>query len=86
MRLLLDTHTFLWFIDGNPKLTEYVRRLIEDIANEPFLSVASLWEMSIKNSLGKLKLPLPFTKLVTEQVYGNAIKLLHIITRIHSTG
>ncbi|MEK7275681.1 MAG: type II toxin-antitoxin system VapC family toxin, partial [Candidatus Desantisbacteria bacterium] len=43
-----------------------------------FLSVASLWEMSIKNSLGKLKLPLPFTKLIAEQVYGNAIKLLHI--------
>lgn len=41
-------------------------------------SIASLWEMSIKNSLGKLKLPLPFTKLVTEQVYGNAIELLHI--------
>lgn len=78
MKLLLDTHAFLWFIDGNPKLPEYVRRLIEDIANEPSLSVASLWEMSIKNSLGRLKLPCPFTKLVAEQVHGNAIKLLHI--------
>lgn len=78
MRLLLDTHTFLWFIDGNPKLSSYARQLIEELGNERLLSVASLWEMSIKNSLGKLKLPLPFTKLVTEQVYGNAIELLHI--------
>jgi len=78
MRLLLDTHTFLWFIDGNLELSSYGRQLIEEPANERFLSVASLWEMSIKNSLGRLKIPLPFTKLVTEQVYGNAIKLLHI--------
>lgn len=78
MRLLLDTHTFLWFIDGNPKLSSYARQLIEEFTNERFLSIASLWEMSIKNSLGKLKLPVPFTKLVAEQVYGNAIKLLHI--------
>jgi len=52
MRLLLDTHTFLWFIDGNLKLSSYGRQLIEEPANERFLSVASLWEMSIKNSLG----------------------------------
>jgi PIN domain nuclease of toxin-antitoxin system len=38
--------------------------------------------MSIKNSLGKLKLPLPFTKLVAEQVYGNAIELLHVSPQI----
>jgi len=78
MRLLLDTHTFLWFIDGNLKLGSHARWLIEEMTNERLLSIASLWEMSIKNSLGKLKLPLPFTKLVAEQVYGNAIKLLHI--------
>lgn len=78
MRLLLDTHTFLWFIDGNPKLSDYARQLIEELKNERLLSVASLWEMSIKSSLSKLKLPLPFTKLVAEHVYGNAIELLHI--------
>lgn len=78
MRLLLDTHTFLWFIDGNEKLNSYARQLIEEFTNECFLSVASLWEMSIKNSLGKLNLPLPFTKLISKHVYGNAIKLLHI--------
>ena len=52
MRLLLDTHTFLWFIDGSQNLSEYARRLIEAPSNERLLSIASLWEMSIKISLG----------------------------------
>ena len=47
MRLLLDTHTFLWFIDGSRNLSEYARRLIEIPSNERLLSIASLWEMSI---------------------------------------
>ena len=79
MKLLLDTHTFLWFIGGDPRLNRYVRQLIEEFSNERWLSLASLWEMSIKVSLGKLKVPLPFTKLVTEHVHGNAIKVLNIM-------
>ncbi len=78
MKLLLDTHTFIWFIDGNPKLAESARKFIENLANERFLSTASLWEMSIKVSLGKLEIPLPFTKLVSEHIYGNAMSLLYI--------
>jgi PIN domain nuclease of toxin-antitoxin system len=78
MRLLLDTHAFLWFIDGNSKLNTHVRDLIGEIGNERLLSTASLWEMAIKKSLGKLTLPLPFTKLVAEHVYGNAMALLWI--------
>lgn len=79
MRLLLDTHTFLWFIDGNPKLHAHTREKIEELTNERLLSIASLWEMSIKNSLGKLTVPLPFTKLTSEHIYGNSIKMLHIV-------
>ncbi len=78
MKLLLDTHTFLWFIDGNPKLSGYARQLIGSPANERLLSVASLWEMSIKASMGKLKLDLTFEKIVSEHIEGNAIKLLQI--------
>ena len=78
MKLLLDTHTFLWFIGGSPKLTRYICQLIEEPANERLLSVASLWEMSIKVSLDKLKLSTSFVDLVAEQVYGNAISLLDI--------
>ena len=58
MRVLLDTHTFIWFIGGSANLSDTARRLIEDVGNERLLSVASLWEMSIKVSVGKLKLDL----------------------------
>ena len=78
MRLLLDTHTFLWFIDGSRNLSEYARRLIETPSNERLLSIASLWEMSIKASLGRLALSAAFTDLVEHHVEGNDIDLLPI--------
>lgn len=78
MRLLLDTHAFLWFVGGSSKLSGAARKLIEDPANERFLSVASLWEMAIKASLGRLKLALPFTELVQGEVLGNAMQPLAI--------
>lgn len=56
MRLLIDTHTFLWFLEGSPQLSTPARTLTEDGANEVFLSVGSLWETAIKMSLGKLSL------------------------------
>ena len=58
MNLLLDTHSFIWFIEGNPRLSETARTLIADGGNEIFLSVASLWEMAIKCGLGKLQIDL----------------------------
>ena len=78
MKLLLDTHTFLWFINGDSKLSNYVKQLIENKENKRFLSIASLWEMSIKVNLGKLKLNLTFQKMFNEHIEGNAIKLLNI--------
>jgi PIN domain nuclease of toxin-antitoxin system len=52
VRLLLDTHTLLWFFGGDAALSPYARQLIEDRTNERLLSIASLWEMAIKVSLG----------------------------------
>lgn len=78
MKLLLDTHTFLWFIEGNLNLSDIARNLIEDQRNQRFLSIGSLWEMSIKVSIGKLELKMAFTELVRREVYGNAIELLKI--------
>ena len=75
---LLDTHTFLWFITANPKLSHNARLLIEDMTNKRFLSIASLWEIAIKASQGKLKLSVPFQELVATQIQGNAINLLPI--------
>lgn len=54
MKLLLDTHIFLWFIDENEKLSAKFKQAIEDTNNEIFLSTASVWECVIKYQLGKL--------------------------------
>lgn len=56
MNLLLDTHAFLWFIEGHPNLSKYARLLIENPINQPFLSLASQWEMAIKVSYGLTRL------------------------------
>ena len=78
MKLPLDTHTFLWFIIGSPNLSPDARALIEDEANDKFLSVASLWEMAIKLSIGRLSLSAPFDVLIPQQLGLNGIGLLGI--------
>ena len=78
MRLLLDTHTFLWFIGGSAELSPTARGLIEEPGNERLLSVGSLWEMAIKVSTGRLRLGLSFPELDVREVEGNAIRLLEI--------
>jgi PIN domain nuclease of toxin-antitoxin system len=78
MRLLLDTHSFLWFIGGSHDLSTTARTLIEDASSQPFISVASLWEMAIKLSLGKLSLAQPFELLIPQQMQLNGIELLGI--------
>jgi PIN domain nuclease of toxin-antitoxin system len=57
MKLLLDTHVFLWFISGDRHLPDKWREMIQDPENEVYLSVVSLWEAIIKHNLGKLPLP-----------------------------
>jgi PIN domain nuclease of toxin-antitoxin system len=78
MRLLLDTHAFLWFIMGSTNLSADARALIEDAANEKCLSVGSLWEIAIKTSIGKLTLSAPFDVLIPQQLGMNGIELLNI--------
>lgn len=78
MKLLLDTHTFLWFIVGDSQLSTYARQLIENPANERYLSVGSIWEITIKSSLGRLTVTMPPSVLISEHVWANAIDLLAI--------
>lgn len=59
MKLLLDTHVFLWYISADPKLPTSFQAAIQDPANEIYLSVVSVWEAVIKFGLGKLPLPMP---------------------------
>jgi PIN domain nuclease of toxin-antitoxin system len=78
MRCLLDTHSLIWFIGGDEELSPRARGLIDDEANEVFLSAASLWEMAIKYSLGKLDLKAPFEELFPRQLDTNSIEVLGI--------
>ncbi|MBL8115483.1 MAG: type II toxin-antitoxin system VapC family toxin [Acidobacteria bacterium] len=59
MRLLLDTHVFLWLISGSPEIPPTVLSAVRDPGNQVFLSVASVWEAIVKFQLGKLSLPEP---------------------------
>jgi PIN domain nuclease of toxin-antitoxin system len=78
MRLLLDTHAFLWFIQGSQNLSKTARNLIEDQGNQKLLSVASLWEMSIKVSIGKLDVGMTIAQLLSREVYGNGFEVFAI--------
>jgi PIN domain nuclease of toxin-antitoxin system len=78
MKLLLDTHAFLWFIDGNRKMSDSARLLIEDPNNQSLVSIASLWEMAIKISLRKLDLGQPFDRFIPQQLIQNGFGLLPI--------
>ena len=78
MRLLLDTHVFLWFVEGNSRLSKSAKDHVEDDAHDLFLSVASLWEMGVKISLGKLELPQPFAEFMQRHLALSSIELLGI--------
>lgn len=81
---LLDTHTFLWFMDGVPRLPFRTRELIEE-AEDVCISIASFWEMTIKSSIGRLSLPrsVSETMLFCEDELGFsilAIRDIHLET------
>jgi len=78
VRQLLDTHTFIWFVIGSDRITPKVREQIE--SNDNLVSLASLWEIAIKSSLGKLDLELSIEQLVEEQIIANGIEILPITT------
>jgi PIN domain nuclease of toxin-antitoxin system len=78
MRVLLDTHTLLWFLAGDQRCSRPARVAIEDLNNEALVSVASLWELAIKFSLGKLELAVPFGQFVAKHFTSDAFALLPI--------
>lgn len=78
MKLLLDTHAFVWWDSEPAKLSPRVMALCQDRANVVLLSVASIWEMQIKLQLGKLKLNLPLAKVIESQQQTNNIEILPI--------
>ena len=81
MRLLLDTHAFLWWVQDARELSKKARAAIADPANECLLSLASCWEMAIKVSLRKLELPGVIERFIPEQLAINGFRPLEISFR-----
>ncbi len=88
MSHIIDTHTFLWFMDGAAELSASVRNLIDDPADATRISIASFWEIGIKSSLGKWELPgdvFALQKLVEAQgieIVPIAVTAIHLMTRM----
>jgi PIN domain nuclease of toxin-antitoxin system len=77
MDLLLDTHSLIWFLNGDEKLSDNAKSAIEDPANSKIVSIASIWEIAIKISLDKFRFPKGF-KYFLEMVEDNGFEILPI--------
>ncbi|MGH7136121.1 MAG: type II toxin-antitoxin system VapC family toxin [Pirellulales bacterium] len=81
MRLLLDTHTLLWFALNDPQLSSMATSLIADQANEKLVSPASYWEIAIKISIRKYALSKPYEDFMHEAIDKNGFGYLHVLPK-----
>lgn len=81
MRLLLDTHAFLWFVTDDRLLSAKAKSLIGDSTNEIIISPATYWEVAIKVSIGKYPLHVPFEQFFTAGIEGNSFQILQVEIR-----
>lgn len=79
MRTIIDTHILIWFLEGNPTLSKSRRQFIAAAQNEIFVSIASLWEIAVKISIGKLALAKPISDVI-KQITAENIEILPIST------
>lgn len=85
MRVLLDTHAFLWWISDDSRLSYEAREIISDGENDLLFSAASGWEVAIKAGLGKIEAPKDLGRFLTDQLHRNAIEVLPVSLG-HATG
>lgn len=78
MKVLLDTHTFIWLDSTPEKLSKPAFDICQNENNELYLSCASVWEMQIKNQLGKLNFKVPIDEMIKIQQQDNDLKILDI--------
>lgn len=81
MKILLDTQAFLWLSLDSPQLSKKAKKTFLDEKNEFYLSLASIWEISIKVSIGKLKFKKSFEKIILQQFQQNSINQMGISFR-----
>lgn len=78
MEILLDTHAFLWYMAGNSRLSGNAKSYIDNLENVRYLSMASLWEIAIKYSNGRLVLMEPYETLIPRLLQVNRINILNV--------
>jgi len=78
MKYLIDTHTFLWWITDSSSLSKKAREIIGKAGNDLFWSVASSWEVAIKNKLGRLPLPEVPSVFITSELFKNRVESIQI--------
>jgi PIN domain nuclease of toxin-antitoxin system len=78
MRLLLDTHAFIWWIDDDARLSTAARVLLQDRANGVFVSIASIWEIAIKVGIGRLRAPGELRAFLADQIAKAGFSILPI--------
>jgi PIN domain nuclease of toxin-antitoxin system len=78
VKILIDTHVFIWYIQNSERLPSSVTMLINDGSSQILFSIASIWEMAIKQSTGKLNLGVPYIGFIEEQMKLNNIELMPI--------
>ena len=76
MKLLLDTHAFLWYITNDPRLPRHAYDAIREKSNEAYLSVVSVWEALVKFQIGKLALPEPADAYINDRRNAHRIAIL----------
>lgn len=81
MKLLLDTHTFIWWDDDYKQLSDKVQSALINSENEVYLSLVSIWEMQIKIQLGKLEFNSSLKTKISDQVNNNSLQILPILDR-----
>jgi PIN domain nuclease of toxin-antitoxin system len=81
MRLLLDTHAFLWFVLNDPALSPDASQAIADPLNDIAISPVTYWEIAIKIGIGKYSLPEPLAVFMEREIATNQFDILHIEPR-----
>lgn len=78
MKYLIDTHTLIWIVTNNSKLSDKARSLYLDSDNDIYFSMASIWEMAIKISIKKMSIQTSLINFINDDIVGNNIKILNI--------
>jgi PIN domain nuclease of toxin-antitoxin system len=81
LRLLLDTHTFLWFTLGDPQISAAALAAINDLGNDKLVSPVTYWEIAIKVSINKLVVTVPYEDFLHRGIVLNGFGVLHVEPR-----